>query len=243
MTSSSPAKNSNTSETGTSGGAFLCHKPWLQTAIPSEAYGDVGQHLPEGDLAYKYIRVKGLHLVICFAYFDADAGLGKANLEKFQKCIALRDRTGARLIIAGDFNMPLETFNKSAMLQIHGMQIIDSGTDGTCKHANGRSNIDYLIVDHDIAPLIDQMRIVPDLPWQPHVGISFRINRRPEHVMTNQITKPKPILYEKDDKGQNPPWTCSEDQFEKFYAAEQDNAEKMITQSKTTNKDEWEHSR
>ena len=96
--------------------------------------------------------------------------------------------------------MPPEVFTSSGLLRINGLQIIESGAGGTCKRAAGRSNIDYLIADHDIAPLIDQMRIVPDVPWKPHVGISFRINRRPEHVMTNQIIKPKPILYEKVEK-------------------------------------------
>ena len=59
--------------------------------------------------------------------------------------------------------------------------------------------------------------------------------------MTNQIIKPKPILYETDDKGQNTPWACSEDQFGNSHAAEQENAEKIITQSKTINKGEWGH--
>ena len=80
--------------------------------------------------------------------------------------------------------------------------VIDTGADGACKHAHGRSNIDYLIVDHDVALLIDQVEIVLVAPWQPHVGIAFRTNSRPEHVKTNQILKPKPNLYEKDDKGQ-----------------------------------------
>ena len=150
---------------------MLLHKPWIKIASPSEATGNRAQKLPEGDMAWKFVKIKGVHLVICFVYFDANVGLSHENMNKFQRCIACKERTGAKLIIAGDFNMTPQDFTKSGIFNVHDMRIIDTGGTGTCKHSTGRSNIDYIIADNDLAALVDQVEIVADVPWQPHTGI------------------------------------------------------------------------
>ena len=43
----SPGTKSESSETGTSGGAMIFHKNWLQSAAPAIAEGPTGAELPE----------------------------------------------------------------------------------------------------------------------------------------------------------------------------------------------------
>ena len=48
----SPATPSEDSS-GSRGGAWLMHKPWLHSAVPIEVESDARQVLPEGDIAWK----------------------------------------------------------------------------------------------------------------------------------------------------------------------------------------------
>ena len=68
------------SENGTSGGAILCHKPFLTSACPAVAEGKDGSQMPEGKLVWKHFRMEGMHIVICFAYFTHSIGLQGPNL-------------------------------------------------------------------------------------------------------------------------------------------------------------------
>lgn len=84
-----PAKTSEDSEYGTKGGAMVFHKPWLQTATPAIAEGHLGRTLPEDDLAWKHVRISGLHLVLATMNFQHSTGLTDVNLDKFRKATSL----------------------------------------------------------------------------------------------------------------------------------------------------------
>ena len=95
----SPAEDSN----GNQGGAWLMHKPWLQSAVPIEAEGDAGQQLLEGDIAWKHVRLHGIHIVLAFVYMDHSIGMTGENLCKMHKLNELTDGGRRKLIVVGDF--------------------------------------------------------------------------------------------------------------------------------------------
>ena len=109
------------------------------------------------------------------------------------------------------------------------------GKRGTCKHGAGRSNIDYIVVDTEVAQLIDNVSIALDVQLQSNVGIKFRTNRRPEHIHTMQLQRPKPIKYKTDDEGQNRPWTCTAQKWEDSLRRIEYKAKNDIRKSKEQN--------
>ena len=84
VTSYSPGTKTADAELGTSGGCFLSCRSWLHTVIPDEALGNEGQVLPEGDITWKHARVKGLHFIRCFAYFECAIGLTGSNVARVE---------------------------------------------------------------------------------------------------------------------------------------------------------------
>ena len=80
----SPATPSEDS-TGNKGGAWLMHKPWLQSAVPIEAEGDAGQVLPEGDIAWKHFRLAGIHIVLAFTYLEHNIGMTGSNIDMIDR--------------------------------------------------------------------------------------------------------------------------------------------------------------
>ena len=84
---------------------MVLHKPWLQTATPAIAEGPQGWVLPEDDLAWKHVRVKGLHITFGTIYFEHSKGLTGRNLHKFTRAAHLTDNGRRLLVLAGDFNM------------------------------------------------------------------------------------------------------------------------------------------
>ena len=63
---------------------MISHKPWLQTAAPAIAEDKQGRELLEGGLAWKHLRIKGLHIIIGTIYFDHTTGLTGVNLNKMR---------------------------------------------------------------------------------------------------------------------------------------------------------------
>ena len=76
----------------------------------------------------------------------------------------------------------------------------------TCKTSKGSKQNDYLLVSPDLAPFIEDLKIEADVPWQPHVALSFTVNRRPEKVFHQTIDKPATLPYVKEDNGKVLPW-------------------------------------
>ena len=92
----------------TQGGAMIFHRPWLSAATPAIAEGPQGRTLPEGELAWKHFRIKGLHLVFATLYLDHTIGLNGVNLDKLKRAAELNDGGRRLMIIAADFNLEPE---------------------------------------------------------------------------------------------------------------------------------------
>ena len=95
------------------------------------------------------------------------------------------------MIIAADFNMEPDEWDDS-ILEAMGLGIVKAGEDGTCKTSNGRKQLGYLLVSTDLIPYISNMAVITDGPWSPHSAIAFDIDRRPERVHFQTISKPSP---------------------------------------------------
>lgn len=209
VVSHSPASISAKSDSGTHGGTMLLHKPWLQSAIPAAAEGAKGQRLPEGDVAWKHFRIKGLHLIVASAYFEDGVGLQGSNLKKIHRLEELRGGGHNHLIVLGDFNVKPAEWHCTHYLNLLNCSIVTAGDEGTCKTRSGYSLIDYALVDNDIRGLVESFEQVGEVPWKPHVGLIMKINRRPEQIMTTQIIKTKPLPKTVDEKGEGKRWHLS----------------------------------
>ena len=83
--------------------------------------------MPDSDLIYKYFRVRGKTLCICFVYFDCGAGLAARNLDKLQKIEELKDRNHMDTIVIGDFNMPTKDWSEELINRMD-MQIMTANS-------------------------------------------------------------------------------------------------------------------
>ena len=77
----------------------------------------------------------------------------------------------------------------------------------------GGKQLDYLLVDLDIAPLISNLRLVTDTPWAPHCGIAFDINRRPEQVFIKTLRRPKPFRCPIGDDKKVQRWETTDEEW------------------------------
>ena len=75
--------------------------------------------------------------------------------------------------------------------------------------------------------------IIYDVPWWPHYGISFSINRRPEHIKTLQLAKPTklPDSTTRDDNDRPTTWNIKPDEWDKLYDGAADLAKQVIEKS------------
>ena len=236
----SPATKSDDNELGNQGGAMIFHKPWLQSATPAVAEGSQGRELPASDLAWKHFRIKGLHLVIATVYLDHSIGNSGVNLDKLMRASTLTDDGKRFLIIAGDFNMEPNEWGQ-ALLDTMGLGIVKAGNDGTCKTSTGRRQLDYLLVSLNLIPFISNMKVVTDVPWQPHAAITFEVDRRPEKVHYQALRKPKPLPYDKDENGRATPWTTTTEDWHKELLKHKTKAEKAIDGTRHDESGTWQH--
>ena len=71
----------------------------------------------------------------------------------------------------GDFNISACMWEQSGYLSLLDMVPITAGSLGTCRTSTGTSQLDYLLVDAELVPLIGDMEIVANVPWGPHTGV------------------------------------------------------------------------
>ena len=137
--------------------------------------------------------------------------------------------------------MTPQKMKESGMLSTADLTIITAGDHPTCKHSNGLSQIDYLLVDTTITSLISEVKLVEAKPWSTHAGIEFAINCRPATIHTLQQVKPKPIPYEKDDKGNQQQWHIADEEWQNSLEAARDTAEHLIDASHNDESGAWQH--
>lgn len=174
-----------------------------------------------------------MRLVIVFAYFDNTIGMQGPNLEKFQRICQIRDRRNKKIIIAADFNMTPQQMRESGMLTLTGLSIITAGDQPTCKHSHSHSQIDYLLVDTSIVSLVSEVKLLAAKTWSAHCGIEFVINCRHGSVYTLQLVKPKPIPYQKDDKGNHLQWHIEDEDWHNALEAVESIVEHLNDETKT----------
>ena len=76
--------------------------------------------------------------------------------------------------------------------------------------ANGNaSQLDYILCDRDIAPLIEDVRLEPVVPWAPHSALTFAVSRRPQDISIRKLKVPKNLCYAKDEQGALQRWAKS----------------------------------
>ena len=176
---SAPATPCDKSATGTHGGVFMAHLPWMNTAIPFLATGGKANIYPAKDIIWKYVRLQGLTVTIAFAYFKCSVGLSGPNQHLIDTIHSLSAQ--GPTVVAADFNVPPEQWHNTGLLSLLNMQII-TPHHGTCRTNLGWSKIDYPLVSTSIAPLIHSTRTISDVPWSPHLGLAFTINSRPRTI-------------------------------------------------------------
>ena len=104
----------------------------------------------------------------------------------------MRDGGRRKIICSGDWSVTPAQLHESGLLHTMGLTIITAGIEATCHHSHGSSLLDYIICDEDIACLIGNVSLEPVKVWGPHVALKFSINRRPEHILVQQLCQPKP---------------------------------------------------
>ena len=115
------------------------------------------------------------------------------------------------------------------------------GADGTCKTSTGIKQLDYLLASADLIPFISNMKVVNDVVWSPHAAITFDVDRRPERVHFQTISKPAPLTYDKDEKGKPLPWTTTADDWINKLLHCKEQAEKAIDSTRDDDNGTWQH--
>ena len=248
IASASAADDGPNSAKGSHGGAFLAHKTWLQTATPAEASGQDGCNMPDADIIYKYFRIKGKTLCICFVYFDCGVGLAGKNLDKLQKIEEIKDKNHMDTLVIGDFNMQPKDWNEEVLNRMD-MQIMTADSKYTCRNsfnAEGGSIIDYVLVSRSIAALIKNISTVggedgQQVPWSPHVGISLEVHGDAAALWTREQRKPKPLPLAKDEKGRFARWNISDEKWNELYESAEHKAKVHIEGKNTTHSDQGKY--
>jgi hypothetical protein len=227
VTSASPARLSNKSEKGTQGGTMMGHKPWLQSAIPVEAIGQGGKIMPAEDMVFKYFRLRGCNVCFVFAYFENGIGLTGENLHKCDRINAIRDNGRVHVIVAADFNVHPDEWEKSDILQKLDVQIrVPENATATCRIAGGGGSlIDYLLVSTAISPIVTSVSTVTNVPWKPHSAIEFIIKSAPELIQSRQLRAPKKLPFVRDEKGKLQQWSIDEAEWKAYHVEAEEEAQ------------------
>ena len=94
---------------------MIFHKNWLQSAAPAIAEDPIGAELLEGDLAWKHVRIRGVHLVIATLQLDHGIGLTGINLDKLSRVAQVMHGGRRYIIVAAGFNMEPEEWDNSIL--------------------------------------------------------------------------------------------------------------------------------
>ena len=136
---------------------MIFHQNWLHSAAPAIAEGPIGAELPEGDLVWKHLQIRGMRLITATLYLDHDMGLTGINLDKVSKVAQLTDEGRRYLIVAADFSMEPEEW-ENPIVETMGLAIVTVGTDKTCRTAGGYRQLGYLLVSTDLVPFLDDIK-------------------------------------------------------------------------------------
>ena len=199
---------------------MLLHRPSLQSATPLVCKGPWGNVFPENNLTWKHLRMKGLHFVAIVAYFQHTIGLTGANLHLIHTINELRDGGKRKIVVMGDFNCTPHQWAVSGFASLLNVLPITAGQHGTCRIATGSSQLDYLLIDEQLAPLIGDVSLVSSVPWSPHTGFRFSLLRKPSLIFTSQFVKPKPLPPATDSNGRPCLWECSQSDFQRAFDLE-----------------------
>ena len=85
------------------------------------------------------------------------------------------------IVVAGDFNMQPKEMEETGITAAMGLDIIHTPyANGTCRLPTGSADriLDYVLCTKSLTPIIGECKIHHDVPWWPHYGISFAINKR-----------------------------------------------------------------
>ena len=184
----------------------MAHLPWLRVANPTAMSATKPHTLPEDDIVWKTLRIRGHSVILAFAYFQCGCGFEGSNAFILHTIARLTDHGRKNLILAADFNMSPDDWSEGGWLEALQLTVITPPGQGTCRIESGYSMLDYLLVSKDIAALIHDVATVSDAPWSPHLGISFRINARPHAVRTMQLQRPSSLLPARNVDGKICSW-------------------------------------
>ena len=102
---------------------MMMHKPHLNTAVPVVAEGPQGD-FPECDIVHKYLKIKGMDIVIGFAYVMCNIGIKGENLHRLAKIDALRHGGRRYIVMTADWNITPGEWQRNGILENMGLAII-----------------------------------------------------------------------------------------------------------------------
>ena len=92
-----------------------------------------------------------------------------------------------------------------------------AGDTGTCRTTIGISQLDYLLAHESLTPLVGDICLLANVPWESHAGFRVSLRRKPSLISTKQFTKPKPLPVAIDSVGHPCLWQASESTFKDLF--------------------------
>lgn len=137
----------------------------LQTATPIAPTGINRNILEEyDDLAYYYVRMRGLKIAIVTAYFRHTIKITGTNIALVARLSQITNSGRVPIVIMADFNMEPSVLTDTGIPDLLKCKILHTG-EPTCNTTGGGKQLDYLLCSVTIAPLIHNLRNANDVPW------------------------------------------------------------------------------
>ena len=181
----------DTGRGGNSGGAWVLVQKGLVShgALPGFCFEEglpstTGEHWTAARL-----RVKNFDIVFISAYLEAGVGLNETNVRRLTQLADFIKCLRVPFVVMADWNIePYELVATGWDRFVQGTIVTPRDVTFTCNQGRGRM-LDYAVVANSLVPYFS-LRVDPDSPWKPHVGLMATIEIEVERASTRILCKP-----------------------------------------------------
>ena len=138
------------------------------------------------DLAAFTVQLRTTNVIIMAAYCR-----GGDYTRALRQAAEITRNGASPFMILADWNVVPAALEEDELLNMMDAEAIRPAAI-TCHQGAGRT-IDYVVISRKLAPHLQSIEVITEVPWSPHDGLKVRLNADPLSFMTSSFRRPRQL--------------------------------------------------
>ncbi|CAK0795265.1 unnamed protein product [Prorocentrum cordatum] len=136
----------------------------------------------------------GRGIVLATVYLWTAEGMTSRNTQLITHVIGKLQSSGVPWVIGGDFQVAPEVMASVAGVKVAKATVVTANAAcGTCRHACGNSEIDYVVAANSVAPQVGGVAVQESWPAAPHKPVGLTLKLKAVQLRVRVLEKPKEL--------------------------------------------------